>query len=466
MSSHPARFLVLMFAVAACSKDVPHEKPADADASVADVTVADAEAPGVDRSDAALDGSAATDGAAPEDAASDAGDGLVNGRRPRTNLDFESAQRVQTDDSRVLQDVVGVRQSDFYVFTGKAGVFYEMKTDSTDFSPDLVMTLFDADKHPIAENDSGSLWPGDAIDARLVVRLAHDGDYFVRLEDRTTPAGFFMQSFALLYYHLQVRELGADATGATHDASSAPNQVRFSHDDKSGYDYSTVVGTYDAHGKDVFSIAGLHENALIGHVLSTAIVTPDRTGHFAVTDQDKHVLAQIDLGARQENIQPPITDGAYQLTIDGADGPSDSAYAVDLVLLPDNPREQNDLTNGVLANAETLAMSGNSYRRGFILATQPAADIDYFKFQVSQDQYISVICEAESAGSGVRDLRAELRNDADKLLTAASETATDKLQIDNLQVMLSGTYYLRLSSKTPKSDAAEPWTRCVVTVSS
>jgi hypothetical protein len=460
MSPQLSRLVVLTFAVAACSKDAPHGKPAS-DSAVAAAELTDAAS-----SDVGLDGAAANDSAVQADAASDAGDGLINGRRPRTNLDFASAQRMQTDDSRILQDVIGVKQSDFYVFTGKAGAFYEMKTDYSDFSPDLVMTLFDADQQPIAENDSGSIWPGDTIDARLVVRLEHDGDYYVRLEDRTTPAAFFTQAFALLYYHFQVRELAADAAGATHDAAGATSQVRFSHDDSSGYDYSTVVGTFDPHGKDVFSITGAHDSALIGHVLSTALITPDRSGHLAISDQDQHVLAEIDLAAHQENIQPPVSDGAYQLTIDAADEPSDAAYAVDLVLLPDNPREQNDATNGELAHAEALMMSGNSYRRGFLLAQQPAADIDYFKFDVTQDQYISVICEAESAGSGVRELRAELRTETDKLLTAASERPTEKLQIDNLQVMLTGTYYLRLSSKTPKSDAAEPWTRCVVTVTS
>ena len=134
-------------------------------------------------------------------------------------------------------------------------------------------------------------------------------------------------------------------------------------------------------------------------------------------------------------------------------------------MLPENPREQNEADNGQLDKAEALMMLGQSYRRGYVLASQPASDIDYFKFDVSQDEYIAVICQAESAGSGVRGLRAEVRSDTDKMLASATEGTNTKLQIEAMQVMLSGTYYLRLTSKTPDGDGTEPWTRCVVTVS-
>jgi hypothetical protein len=454
------RSLVVLFALCACSDATPHAKPhlplgaADLDAGSDDAA-----------QDAAT--SLAPDAAALSDATVDAGEdsGLVNGRPPRKNVDFDNALRMKTDDSRILQDVVVVRQADYYVFTAKAGAFYEMKTDNTDFSPDLVMTLYDADKNQIAENDSGSIWPGDAVDARLVVRLDRDGEYFVRLEDRSTPAGFFTQSFPLLYYHFQVRELGPDAAGATHDSSDAPSDVHFAHDDISDYDYSTLIGTYPGDRPDVFAITGLHETALIGHVLSPTLVVPDRTARLTVSDKDAHMLASIDLNTKQENIEPPVTDSAYQLTVDGHGEAQNTAYAIDVVLLPENPREQNEADNGQLDKAEALMMSGQSYRRGYVLARLPASDVDYYKFDVTQDEYIAVICQAESAGSGVRSLRAEVRNDTDKMLAAATEGANTKLQIDAMQVMLSGTYYLRLTSKTPEGDGAEPWTRCVVTVS-
>jgi hypothetical protein len=459
------RSLVLLFVLSACAEDAAHAPhaakphPAHADASDLDAGSGDA------AQDAAA--ALAPDAAPLADAAVDAGEdsGLVNGRPPRKNVDFDNALRMKTDDSRILQDVVVARQADFYVFTAKAGAFYEMKTDNSDFSPDLVMTLYDADKTQIGENDSGSIWPGDTIDARLVVRLDHDGEYFVRLEDRSTPASFFMQSFPLLYYHFQVRELGPDAPGVSHGSGSAPNDVHFAHDVLSEYDYSTLVGTYPADRLDVFAITGLHETALIGHVLSPTIVVPARTARLTVNDKDKHALASIDLSTQQQDIQPPITDGSYQLTIDGHGEPKDTAYAIDLVMLPENPREQNEADNGQLDKAEALMMLGQSYRRGYVLTNLPASDVDYFKFDVSQDEYIAVICEAESAGSGVRGLRAEVRNDSDKMLASASEGSNAKLQIESLQVMLSGTYYLRLTSKTPEGDGTEPWTRCVVTVS-
>jgi hypothetical protein len=457
--------LVLLFMLSACSEGATHAAQAAKPHPVHDGG-SDLDAGG---GDAGQDAAAAVapDAAALADAAVDAGEdsGLVNGRPPRKNVDFDNALRMKTDDSRILQDVVVARQADFYVFSAKAGAFYEMKTDNSDFSPDLVMTLYDTDKTQIAENDSGSIWPGDTIDARLVVRLEHDGEYFVRLEDRNTPASFFTQSFPLLYYHFQVRELGPDAPGVTHDGGDAPNVVHFAHDMLSEYDYSTVVGTYPADRLDVFAIMGLHETALIGHVLSPTIVVPAHTARLAVNDKDKHALASIDLSTQQEDIEPPVTDGSYRLTVDGHGEAKDTAFAIDLVMLPENPREQNEADNGQLDKAEALMMLGQSYRRGYVLASQPASDIDYFKFDVSQDEYIAVICQAESAGSGVRGLRAEVRSDTDKMLASATEGTNTKLEIEATQVMLSGTYYLRLSSKTPDGDGTEPWTRCVVTVS-
>ncbi|HEY2734113.1 MAG TPA: PPC domain-containing protein, partial [Polyangiales bacterium] len=426
-------FVVLL----GCSGSDEHPKPEQAGhAPVGDAAVSG------DASD--IDGGVSDSGAAAEldaatsDAGTDAGstDADTTGRPPRLNVSFDTAKRLPTDDSRVLQDDVVADQTDFYVFSGKAGAFYEMKTDDTDFSPALVMTLYDSDRNQIADNDGQSIWPGDAVDARLVVQLPRDGDYYVRLEDRSTPPDFFEQSasvFSLLFYHLQIRELSDGAAASAHDGHDT-TKLSFAHDDSSGYDYITVVGTFNAAGDDVFPIDGMKDHALIGHVLSTAIDPPARSGKLSVVDKDQHVLAAIDLAAMQKNIDPPIGDGAYALHVSGGPELQDQPYAIDLLMLADNALEQHEADNGTLAKAEPLmTKTQGGAIRALLLAQLPADDVDYYSFQVVQDSYITVACEGESVGSGARGVHAEIRDGTDKMLGSGNETASTELAISNLQ---------------------------------
>jgi hypothetical protein len=407
--------------------------------------------------------------ASPPDAGAAAPDAAAFMRKPPENVSFETALRVQTDGSNHLQDEQSADQLDYYVFSGTAGEFYELRTDTGDFTPDNVISLYDAEHTLIAENDSGSIWPGDAIDARLVVRVPSSGDYYVAVEDRLTPPEFFHSSFPLLYYHLSVRALGADATAVAHEGDAAPATVAFVQDATSGYGYATLLGEFGA-GDDAFTFIGSTDQALIGHALpsgSSGNGGSAQGGRVRVATADEHGLAEIDRGRGQENIRPPVTDGTFRVTL-SADGDlgANAFYAVDLVLLPDNPREQNDADNGALAGAETVAMKGGNRRRGLLLSTLPAKDIDYYQFDAAQNEHVSVLCEGESGGSGVRGLRAELRDDADTMLASALETEVANLQINAVQVGAAGTYYLRLTSDaTPKAPVNEPWVRCAIIAS-
>ncbi|HEX4352582.1 MAG TPA: PPC domain-containing protein [Polyangiales bacterium] len=454
-----------LWGLIACSDGDNHPNPVPPDQGHTDAAISG------DASDIDAGSDGGSDAGELDAAVSDAGhdaaapDANVNGRPPRLNVSFETAKRTHAGDASVLQDVLVADQTDFYVFSGKAGEFYELETDDTEFSPYLTMTLYDSDQRKIADNDGQSIWPGDTVDARLVVQLPRDGDYYVRLEDLTTPPEFFQQSssvFSLLFYHLHIRELNDGAPASAHDGHDATT-ISFAHDDTSGYDYVTLVGTFNADGDDVFPLDGTKDHALIGHVLSTAIVPVSRGGTMTVVDKDKHVLATIDLGATQQDIDPPISEGAYELHVTGGIAIQGQPYAIDLLSLADNPTEKNDADNGTLANAEPLmAMAQGASFRALVLAQLPTNDVDYFSFQADQDANISVACQGQSAGSGVRGGHAEIRDSNDKLLGAGNESASAALTIENLQVSLSGTYYLRLSAQTPKDSAVEPWLRCAL----
>jgi hypothetical protein len=437
------------------------ELDADTDASA----IVDA---GLDAAfDATLpDAEAAADGAAPDDArVREAG----LGRQPPTNVSFETAKRLEPDTKPPLQDVLAADQIDYYVFAGKAGEFYEISTDRGSFSPDMVVTLYDAEHTPLAQNDDGSIWPGDDFDSRLVYRAPADGEYYIAIEDRYTPASFFESDFALLFYHPRVRALRAGVPGVALAQGSEPSAVSFAHDVGTDYQYVTLLGEL---GEDpgTFDFTGSASRALIGRALTAGGEGNGSSaagGVVEVLDADQQVVAHIDRSSGQVSIDPPIEAVPYRMLVKaGGELGANPFYALDVVVLPDNPREQSEADNGVLAGAEALALEGMFSRRGLVLVTLPENDVDYFKIDALAMESILVVCEGESGGSGVRGLTAEVRDDTDQPIASASETSIANLQIERTQVTRAGTYYLRLSSTTPAAaaDSIVPWTRCALMV--
>jgi hypothetical protein len=132
--------------------------------------------------------------------------------------------------------------------------------------------------------------------------------------------------------------------------------------------------------------------------------------------------------------------------------------------LPDNPRELSEVDNDAIKGADPIELKQEMFRRrGLLLASLAPKDVDYFRFDEPMIGYVSVVCEGESGGSGVRGLHAELRNEDDEMLIGADEALETNLLIDGFQVLEPGTYYLRLSSATKATkDAVEPWARCAL----
>ena len=411
------------------------------------------------------------DAGTPASSARDAGADAQSGGDPNAlpaNVSFDTARKVPLASAEIWQTLHSVDQVDYYSFDAEAGRFYVLSTNRGNFSPDNVISLFDADHKLLAENDDGSLWPGDAIDARLLVRAAKSGTYYVVVEDRTTPPEYFDDRFASLYYQLMVRAIDADTPGfaleSANDMAAAPAQ--FVNDARSGNVYVTLLGTLSEGDRDLFSFSGRADNALIGELL---VPGPDGDGSTAllgrvrVASADQHAVGFIDRALGQHNIHPPVTDGMYQLTVSADGKPGDNGfYVINLTLLPDNPREQFTNSNDTLAMAEPLVWKGSVRRRSLLLAHVPPGDVDYYSFAVEDGDQILVGCEGESGGSGVHALRAEVRDELDKVLAFAVETADHNLLIERVPLMTKGMRYLRLSSDTAvKADMVEPWVRCV-----
>jgi hypothetical protein len=380
-----------------------------------------------------------------------------------TNTSFDTATPVVTG-KPALQDVVAGKQKSYFSFEGKAGAFYSLSTEVSQYSPNNVLFLYDADQTLIAQNDDGARWPGDSIDARLVVRLPHDGTYYAMAVDETLTDDYFPPgAFVLVYYHLTLDAL-VEGPGVGTEGHTAV----FAHDDTSGYSYATLIGEFHADEDTVFPFTGVADQALIGRFLlpgkdgdgSTAL-----GGRAQVTTSDGHVVASIDRARGQADIHPPVAAGTYSMAMSPVGELGDNAFvAADVVMLAENPRETASTTNDTVAGAEAMDMKGSLFRRGLILSTLGAKDVDYFKFDANEGESVLFGCEAESAGSGVTGLSVEFRDAADAALQTATETVNETVFIQPSAVPKTGTYYLRLSSAATVASTTEPWVRCVVSI--
>ena len=377
---------------------------------------------------------------------------------------FERAQRIELGEAPMLVDERSADQVDYFVFRAQAGTFYEITTDDARFSPDNVVAVYDEARELVAENDDGSLWPGDDYDARLVMRAPRDGDYYVRVEDLLTEEDFFSSGFPLLYYQLRVRAISPETNGYV---INAPGLVlrNFEEDRELGYRYVTALGQFEGPSA-IIDFAGLGEHALIARVHAGGVHGDGSSvadGIVTVSTSDGSRLASIDRAERAEHIRPPIFSSSdHRITLQHEGEVGDNPfYAVDLVLLPDNPSEQRERENGRASGAEAVALSGGDYGRGLLLSRLSPGDVDYFKVEAREGDALTFSCEGESTGSGVRGLLVEVRDASDMKLGDGKE-GDDGVLLEWL-VTAPGTYYLRLSSETTSSEVV-PWVRCAVFV--
>ncbi|MEY4512350.1 MAG: hypothetical protein RLZZ450_4472 [Pseudomonadota bacterium] len=458
-----AVFLLALFVMTACGDD---------DVPVARVTTL-------------LD--ASTDAASATAPAADAGPSAqppANGRSPVITIDvqrpreplpitenesFETALVLVPGTAR-LQDVLHFAQDNYFTFEAKAGDFVDLRTSAHTFSPDVKLRLYDPQRTLIAENDNGSLWPGDDVDARLVVRLPTAGRYFVKVTDDQTRREYFSRdTFSLLYYRLDLRVIAPGAEGFVFADHAGQPDVHFALDATSGYSYVTLVGTLEASHLDSFVFAGLENQIVVGHLLGAGLTSPASPAPvdmLRVSSGDQHVLAEVAGALGATKFYPPITTGKNLVTIAAPRTVGENGYyAVDLVMLPDNPREQHEVENGLLAGAEPLMLKSAGRGRALLLADVPFGEVDYYSLTVARGAQLLVSCEGQSAASGVRKLHAEIRDDKDQTLGVLTESPSHELDIEAFRVPAAGNYYLRLfSDPEPGPQSVEAWVRCVILI--
>jgi len=385
------------------------------------------------------------------------------------NDSFETAALVEPGVG-AHQDVVRYQQTNFFYFdAGEAG-FFELSTNDREYTADVVISLYDAERRLIGENDSGSLWPRDSFDARLVARVPRPGRYYAKVSDLTTPADLFGRAGSqLLYYHLDVRPVNSSTPGFGVAAATGETLVQFSLDETTGYSFITLLGTLETNATRSFAFEGLPAHALIGHLLPAGIPGGGSTapaGRVRVLNTAARVLGELDGRRAETQLYPPLSMGRTVVTVEAPDSVGENGFfAIDLVMLPENPAEQMEAANGQLAGAEPILLKGAPTARGLLLSDVPPGDVDYYSFSALEGTRVAVSCEGQSAGSGVRALHADIRDASDQSLAVCTESPTHELDLVTWQAPSAGTYYLRLASDPQVGpEAAEPWVRCVLFV--
>ncbi len=391
------------------------------------------------------------------------------GMDPPDNVSFESAREVAVGDGNgVLQAVLSDEQVDYFSFEGEAGAFYVLETNRGAFTPDNVMTLHGPDQQALAENDYGARWVGEATDTRLLVRLREDGTHFVVLEDRVTPALYFEAPDApVLFYRFTIDRIDADSSGVTFAGDdAAPSSIEFVEDDSSGFRYTTLVGTPVEATTDLFDFEGADALALIGHANEGGVTGNGSTGEGGVLelfDAQDRLVARIDRAQGQLDIHPPVSEQAYRFSVQATEPSGDNDfYAIDLVLLPDNPTELDEALNDATEGAQEIVMSDGLRRRGLLLSVLQPGDVDHYRFEAHEGELLLASCEARSAGSGVLGLSAELFDPEGETLAVARETDSEALLMDEITAPADGSHVLRLESTGLHSEVFGDWVRCVV----
>ena len=360
------------------------------------------------------------------------------------NDDFTTAEKLDVGAS-IDAFLEPWSDQDFYVFQGSKGqaLSFSIKAEEVPFDPrtiDTALTLFDAAKTRIAENDQPV--PQSSDDAQLFTILPADGTYYLRVADcwtwsADTSACTKPKVKLSTAYTLRVADLSVAAPGVVADPEkgngvAAATAVTYAEAPAKGTrPLAVVYGRFDAAADvDVYSFdipADLVTVAPGARLVGTEWLLregPDGDGAttpvgkvYITTQADPTTrLAQIDgrdFGGYGARLWPPLDSaGKYYLFIEHPSAPlGANDFYIDLHgANSSRPLEQKELENDAAATPEPLVAvdDGSFYIEGDL--GNAAADVDHFSFDVagSAGKSVTASCISERAGSGLLGFEVDL----------------------------------------------------------
>ncbi len=397
-----------------------------------------------------------------------------------TNDTFDGAEAITTDGTAVMDAIEVPEDVDFWTFEGTAGEWIAINTTANEMDDpemvDTVITLYDSTRTQIAENDDG--FPRANTDSEIVIQLPSTGTYYVEVqefsswntEDDIEPEGRSPYTYALAIIELTAGgAIQIDAEPGDDAASAAP--LTFGG---TGNNIAFVLGAFDdATDVDVFEFT---MPAAIGGLLGVDVMPAGPEGYGStreaarvwVTDMaGTNVIARIEpRGMLQADLSPALVAGTdYLLWVDAGGGTAgaNDHYVLKAIASADNPAEPETANDSYTAASPITTEDREGILRGFVLATLPMDDQDFFSFDVPAGRQINVFCGSQSAGSGLRGVSAVLYgSDGVAVLGMDSETATEGVAITEIAAPAAGTYYFRLSATSSDPGISGNFVRCGV----
>jgi hypothetical protein len=427
------------------------------------------------------DGGVTTDAPTPR---VDSGMRTDGGTTPAGNDSFETATSIVIDaEGGTEESIERAGDVDYFRVELTEGQWLGIETwadPESDPWVDTFVTLYDASMTQIAQNGNGVLWGG--TNSEITYRVGATGTYYVKVEDYSTvapdefPEG--PEGGPTYGYTLYVFEYSGDVTGVTidderGDDATTASALRFNN----GFSYG-MGRLDDATDVDVFSFpntssASAPQSMFVEVVPSgpEGYGSPRSAGRVWITNMAGEVLVRATIGETLRGVNPGLTVmGPHFLWIEaagGTPGPNDH-YAVRLwyASYSENVPE-GSAANDTLATAESVTLAPiddtmpDAGEAHYLLARVGATDVDYFGFDVVAGRTVSIACRSRNSGSGVIDLRVELRDSADAVLASDVETIDGQNAfIDAFAVTGAGRYYARLSSAGQDPEVLGDFVRC------
>ena len=399
-----------------------------------------------------------------------------------TNDSFEGAETITTDGTAAMDAIEAAEDVDFFRFEGTAGQWVSINTTANpDDDPELVdtvITLYDASRTQIAENDDRI--PRGDPDSEIVIQLPDTGTYYIEVQEFSTwmpadpPAPEGRSSFT---YELAVTALTTGGAlfidAEPGDDAATATAVTFGG---TGSNLAFLFGGFDsATDVDVFRFT---VPAASGGLLSVDIMPhgPDgygstrAAGNLRVTDMaGTDVLARVEpRGMMQLDLSPTLVPGnEYLLWVDAGGGTagSNDHYVLKAFVGQGNPPENETVVGANDATAMATALTTEDdmgILRAFVLGTLPSGDTaDVYSVDVPAGRQINVFCGSQSVGSGLRGLSvAVLGSDGTTVLGMGTETATAGVAIQDVTPAAAGMHYVRVRPGTTEPTVRGDFYRC------
>jgi hypothetical protein len=396
------------------------------------------------------------------------------------NDSFGDAQELTVDGpggQGVIQEPL---DHDFFKFTGTAGAWLHIVTVANPNDDpalvDTVVQLYDESMTRIAENDDAV--PRVNTDSELALRLPATGTYYLEIQEFSDwdPASPTAEGDPSYTYQILITTFDGMAPGILEETTDAGDMPGTAVAAKFNMNSGVILGDLNGPGDvDVYSLAVGAAGPGVPLLISSAVAPAGDTGYGSTTSvgelyitnmANTQVLAKIVGTDGRFALSPPVqANTTYLLWVKhpGGTAGANDFYFYRFFIGQENPAETETVpgTNDTTTGAESKVFEMGSF---FVLAHLPDGDVDYFRFQATAGQMLSVACTAHSSGSGVTGFRAEVRGPTDVPLSGVTEPSAQTLSIGPLTVATSDTHYLRLSKTGQEAGINGDWARCGVHV--